>query len=114
MGPLNVLRCEIPDDPAPPRLIHRFLQIQKTAQDSFNICVDNRSRQVESKTRDRTGGVSPDAGKLYQGVDGGGKLSVPLGQNNLCAFVQISGTVVVTEPLPGVEDFGFIGICQFG
>jgi hypothetical protein len=112
MGPLNILRCEIPDDPAPTRLVHRFLQIQKTAQDSFYIGVDDRGRQIESETRDRAGGVSPDAGKLHQGVHGGGKLSV-LGQNDLCAFMQISGTVVVTEALPGVEDLGFIGVCQF-
>jgi hypothetical protein len=79
MATLNILRCKIPNDPASTRLVHRLLQIQKTAHDSCDIRIDNRSRQVEGETRDCAGGVSSDAGQPHQFVYGGGKFCVPIG-----------------------------------
>lgn len=39
-------------------------------------------------------------------------MSVQLGHNNLRAPVKIPGPIVISEPLPGVKNFGFAGVRQ--
>ena len=112
MVALNIARGKIPNDPAPPRLVHWFLQIQKTAHGSCDIRIDDRSRQVEGKTRNCAGGVSSDAGQPHQFVHFGWKLFVPIDENDLRALVQIASPLVIAESLPGVEDLGLLGMRQ--
>jgi hypothetical protein len=107
---LNITRGKIPNDPASARLVHRFLQIQKTAHCSCDIRIDDRSWQVKGKTCDCAGSISSDAGEPHQFVHCGWKPFIPIDENNLRALVQIASPLVIAESLPGVKDFGLLGM----
>ncbi len=84
--------------------VDRFLQILQAREHAGGICFDQRQRLPESKYRDGGGGVSTQARQLAERSEIGRNLPTELGDNDLGAAMQIAGTIVIAEALPGVQD----------
>ena len=83
-----------------------FVQVEQAREDAGDVRVDGGGGEIESETRDGSGGVASDAGQARDGGGIGREHAAVFGDDLLRGGVKISGARVVAETLPHPEHVG--------
>jgi hypothetical protein len=101
------LRRAIPEDFTTGGFIDRSLQIENARQNTGGVGFNDWNRLVESETRDRVGGIFSNAGQLSHLIDRLWETATISIHDRFRRGSKIASPSVITESLPGVEDFTF-------
>jgi hypothetical protein len=114
-GTLWDKRCRVLPERVPAsRSIDRVAEIKQARQNAGSISFDDWGGLIESERRDSVRRIFPDSWKLSHLLDRLWEASIISMDDYFRGGVEISGTSVITETLPRMEDVAFRSLSQGG